>query len=105
MCRPVVTYSCDGQPFLEIQSGRHPCVLQTFSGDDFIPNDMLISEEEDRRCVVVTGPNMGGKSTLMRQTGLIVILAHLVSFFHFLFLCLKCFMVNRVVMFLPLAVE
>ena len=50
---------------------------QTYSGEDFIPNDVIIVD--DRLCTVVTGPNMGGKSTLMRQTGLIVILAQLVS--------------------------
>lgn len=76
MCRPTVTAPTEGRPLLKIMSGRHPCVSQTFSGEEFIPNDVLI---EDRLCTVVTGPNMGGKSTLMRQTGLIVILAQLVS--------------------------
>ncbi|XP_066553212.1 DNA mismatch repair protein Msh6 [Amia ocellicauda] len=74
------------QPFLELRGSRHPCVTKTFFGDDFIPNDVFIGcpeeeeEEEERRqasCVLVTGPNMGGKSTLMRQCGLVVILAQL----------------------------
>lgn len=60
---------------------------RTFSGGDFIPNDTVIGcpdpmgdTTDCSTCVVVTGPNMGGKSTLMRQVGLIVILAQLVRF-------------------------
>ncbi|KAM4607492.1 DNA mismatch repair protein Msh6 [Polymixia lowei] len=73
-------------PFLDLSGSRHPCVTKTFFGDDFIPNDIFIgcpgSAEEDEEkgcapCVLVTGPNMGGKSTLMRQCGLVVILAQL----------------------------
>lgn len=66
------------RPFLDLRGSRHPCVTKTFFGDDFIPNDIFIgcpgSEEDDdddgkalAPCVLVTGPNMGGKSTLMRQ--------------------------------------
>ena len=80
MCRPEVV--CSEVPYLDIISGRHPAVSQTYSGGDFIPNDVQINSERKRSgkcCVLVTGPNMGGKSTLMRQTGLIVILAQLVS--------------------------
>ena len=78
MCRPrVLPPTAEGGSFLRIVSGRHPCISQTYSGEDFIPNDVVI--EGQRLCTVVTGPNMGGKSTLMRQTGLIVILAQLVS--------------------------
>lgn len=75
MCRPQVVTPAD-KPFLILKEGRHPCLLATFSGDEFIPNDVTIDE---RSCVVVTGPNMGGKSTFMRQTALIVILAQIVS--------------------------
>ncbi|TTI76910.1 DNA mismatch repair protein Msh6 [Bagarius yarrelli] len=76
-------------PFLDLRGSRHPCVTRTYFGDDFIPNDVCIgclgNEEEESGddsktlapCVLVTGPNMGGKSTLMRQCGLIVILAQL----------------------------
>lgn len=86
MCRPEVLRIGDGEePFLEIRQGRHPCVCRTFSGGDFIPNDTVIGHWDSSNaaptsgssCVVVTGPNMGGKSTLMRQVGLIVILAQL----------------------------
>lgn len=80
MCRPEIELS--STPFIEIRAGRHPCIVQTYTGDDFIPNDVIVNEESmasGRTCVVVTGPNMGGKSTLLRQTGLILILAQLVS--------------------------
>ena len=78
MCRPcVLSPTSEGGPFLRIISGKHPCISQTYSGEEFIPNDVVI--EGQRLCTVVTGPNMGGKSTLMRQAGLIVILAQLVS--------------------------
>ncbi len=74
MCRPEVVVSSD-RPFLHMTQGRHPCVLTTYTGSEFIPNDVVIDRAP---CVVVTGPNMGGKSTLMRQTALIVILAQMV---------------------------
>ncbi|XP_070208763.1 DNA mismatch repair protein Msh6-like isoform X2 [Littorina saxatilis] len=87
MCRPQLTLpEDDTTPFLEIREGRHACIGGSLSGSDFIPNDTVIglkdeSEESGSsaasRVVMVTGPNMGGKSTLMRQTGLIVILAQL----------------------------
>ena len=62
-------------PFVDLVGSRHPCVTKTFFGDDFIPNDIFIGSDktdEERSpalCVLVTGPNMGGKSTLMRQVG------------------------------------
>jgi DNA mismatch repair protein MutS len=58
---------------IEIRGGRHPVVEQTAS-QPFVPNDLLLDDE--RRLLVITGPNMGGKSTYMRQTALIVLLAH-----------------------------
>ena len=76
MCRPSFTSSGSFSPSLEVRGGRHPCVIHTHSGGAFIPNDVLI--EGSHSCLLVTGPNMGGKSTLMRQTGLIVVLAQLV---------------------------
>uniref|UniRef100_H3B5L6 DNA mismatch repair protein n=3 Tax=Latimeria chalumnae TaxID=7897 RepID=H3B5L6_LATCH len=92
MCRPVFELSDESHPpFLELRGSRHPCITKTFFGDDFIPNDIVIGckdtedmEEEGSNsqasCVLVTGPNMGGKSTLMRQAGLLVILAQLGSY-------------------------
>ncbi|XP_018580482.2 DNA mismatch repair protein Msh6 [Scleropages formosus] len=89
MSRPEVLLPSDtpgSTPFLDLRGSCHPCVSKTFFGDDFIPNDIAIGctgtqdEDEERgeaSCVLVTGPNMGGKSTLMRQCGLVVILAQL----------------------------
>ncbi len=65
------------QPGIEIIAGRHPVVEQALS-EPFVPNDLRL-EPEQRRMLVVTGPNLGGKSTFMRQTALIVLLAHLGS--------------------------
>lgn len=87
MCRPVVLLpSKDTKPFLELRGSRHPCITKTFFGDDFIPNDIIVGcrdtddEKSQASCVLVTGPNMGGKSTLMRQAGLLVIMAQLGCF-------------------------
>jgi DNA mismatch repair protein MutS len=60
-------------PCIEIRAGRHPVVEQTAS-QPFVPNDVQL--DDVRRLLVITGPNMGGKSTYMRQTALIVLLAH-----------------------------
>ena len=62
---------------LTVRGGRHPVVEQVLD-TPFIPND--IDLDNDRRMLIITGPNMGGKSTYMRQTALIVILAHIGSF-------------------------
>ena len=58
-------------------AGRHP-VVERFSGTSFVPNDL--SFDDGRRMLIVTGPNMGGKSTYMRQAALIAVLAHIGSF-------------------------
>lgn len=99
MCRPNVTSRPKGGPFLKIVAGRHPCISLTYAGGDFIPNDVLI--EGQQLCIVVTGPNMGGKSTLMRQTGLIVVLAQLVSPFPSLILVLPTVTAGLVGMLCP----
>jgi len=67
----------DGQGIL-IREGRHP-VVEASAGEPFIPNDTTL-DREDQQILIITGPNMGGKSTYLRQTALIVILAHLGSF-------------------------
>lgn len=64
-------------PGINIVGGRHPVVEQYQTGS-FIPNDLVLNNE--RRMLIITGPNMGGKSTYMRQTALITILAHCGSF-------------------------
>lgn len=62
-------------PLLEIYGGRHPCITRTSDGGAYVPNDVVIKGQ--CTCLLVTGPNMGGKSTLMRQTGLLIVLAQL----------------------------
>ncbi|TAM12887.1 MAG: DNA mismatch repair protein MutS [Nevskiaceae bacterium] len=64
-------------PLVDIGEGRHP-VVEAKLRKDFVPNDLHL--DTDRRLLIVTGPNMGGKSTYMRQTALIVILACAGSF-------------------------
>ncbi|HKO16806.1 MAG TPA: DNA mismatch repair protein MutS [Gemmatimonadaceae bacterium] len=63
---------------LEIVSGRHPVVERMMPRDRFIPNDVHLTEEA--RMIILTGPNMAGKSTILRQVGLIVLLAQTGSF-------------------------
>ena len=65
------------EPGLDIDGGRHPVVEQLLD-DPFVPNNLLMVEQ--RRMLVITGPNMGGKSTYMRQTALITLLAYCGSF-------------------------
>ena len=63
-------------PGLDIEAGRHPVIESRV--DRFIPNDCRLDPQ--RRLLIVTGPNMGGKSTYMRQTALIALLAYVGSF-------------------------
>jgi len=64
-------------PGIEILGGRHPVVEQV-TETPFVPNDLVL--DDSRRMLVITGPNMGGKSTYMRQAALITLLAHTGSF-------------------------
>ena len=72
-CRPELTEL----PGFEIRRGRHP-VVEAVRDEPFEPNDLVL--DDDRRMLVITGPNMGGKSTYMRQNALIVLLAYVGSF-------------------------
>ena len=63
---------------LTIRSGRHPVVETMMPREEFIPNDVRLDDEQ--RVIVLTGPNMAGKSTVLRQIGLIVLLAQIGSF-------------------------
>jgi len=63
---------------LEITSGRHPVVERMMPRDKFIPNDVRLTDEA--RVIILTGPNMAGKSTILRQVGLIVLMAQIGSF-------------------------
>src|SRR2546430_169512 len=65
---------------LEIVSGRHPVVEYTLDGDVFIPNDAQLEADEGARILLLTGPNMAGKSTYLRQVALITLLAQIGSF-------------------------
>ena len=64
-------------PGINIVAGRHPVVERTLD-DPFVPNDLNMDDQ--RRMLMITGPNMGGKSTYMRQITLIVLMAHIGSF-------------------------
>jgi DNA mismatch repair protein MutS len=72
-CRPTL---CD-DACLEIKAGRHP-VVEQIQPTPFEPNDMTL--DESTRMLIITGPNMGGKSTYMRQNAIIVLLAHMGSY-------------------------
>ena len=72
-CRPQLV----DEPQIQIENGRHPVVEQVLT-DPFIANPIAL--HDGRRMLIITGPNMGGKSTYMRQTALIVLLAHIGSY-------------------------
>ncbi len=72
--RPQITN--DGQ--IQITEGRHPVVEQMLEAGDFVPNDTFMSESH--HLALITGPNMSGKSTYMRQVALIILMAHIGSF-------------------------
>ena len=72
--RPVMTDDFT----LRIAGGRHPVVERMMPRDKFVPNDVHLTR--DARVVILTGPNMAGKSTILRQVGLIALMAHMGSF-------------------------
>ena len=74
--RPVV----DEGTTIDIKAGRHP-VIETLMpiGEEYVPNDVMLSNDE-QQIIVITGPNMSGKSALLRQTALIVLMAQMGSF-------------------------
>ena len=74
-CCPVV----DDSGVIEIHAGRHPVVERMRSDSLFVPNDTYMGQTEDR-AAIITGPNMAGKSTYMRQVALIVLMAQIGSF-------------------------
>ena len=75
-CRPVVTK----EKSLDIKAGRHP-VIETLMppGEEYVPNDVFMDDKK-QQIIILTGPNMAGKSALLRQTALIVLLAQIGSF-------------------------
>jgi DNA mismatch repair protein MutS len=72
--RPTLTTDYD----LDIVAGRHPVVERMMPRDKFIPNDLRLTR--DARVIILTGPNMAGKSTVLRQIGLIALMAQIGSF-------------------------
>lgn len=72
--RPLV----DAEDRIEVRGGRHPVVEVQPGGESFVPNDVLL--DETQRLIILTGPNMAGKSTYLRQLALIVLLAQIGSF-------------------------
>ena len=72
--RPVLTDDF----VLEIKAGRHPVVERMMPREKFMPNDITLTN--DARMIILTGPNMAGKSTVLRQVGLIVLMAQVGSF-------------------------
>ena len=74
-CRPTLNETLR----LVIRDGRHPVLDQTLVEEKFVPNDTAL-DGEDLRLAIITGPNMAGKSTYIRQVALIVLMAHIGSF-------------------------
>ena len=74
-CRPDV----DESGVIEIKEGRHPVVERMLKDSLFVPNDTFMGEKQER-VAIITGPNMAGKSTYMRQVALIVLMAQMGSF-------------------------
>lgn len=75
-CKPQVSSEIN---CIEIVNGRHPVVEALLKNEDFIPNDTYL-DNADSRTMIITGPNMAGKSTYMRQVALITLMAHIGSF-------------------------
>ena len=74
--RPVI----DASDVIEIKQGRHPVIeTQLPLGEHYVPNDIYL-DSEHQQIIIITGPNMAGKSALLRQTALIVLLAQIGSF-------------------------
>jgi DNA mismatch repair protein MutS len=73
-CRPEISDA----PVLEITAGRHPVIERVLPAGGFVPNDVTL--QDGQRVLIVTGPNMSGKSTILRQAALTVLLAQVGSF-------------------------
>ncbi len=68
----------DSEDRIDIRGGRHPVVESVMPREQFVPNDIRL--DRDERVIILTGPNMAGKSTILRQAGLITLLAQIGSF-------------------------
>ena len=76
--RRYVRPTVDDSRLVDITQGRHPVVEQSMDSENFVPNDIRI--DDDARLLMLTGPNMSGKSTIMRQVALTVVMAQVGSF-------------------------
>ncbi len=76
--RHYVRPQLDDGAAIDIRQGRHPVVEQNIESGAFVPNDLLLSTD-DAQVIILTGPNMSGKSTYLRQAALIVLMAHIGS--------------------------
>jgi DNA mismatch repair protein MutS len=74
-CRPEI----NNNAIISITEGRHPVIESLNLGERFVPNDLLLDNSENQ-LLIITGPNMAGKSTFMRQTALITLMAQMGSF-------------------------
>ena len=74
-CRPTI----NEQRTITISEGRHPVIERALEPGRFVPNDIHL-DQETNELLIITGPNMAGKSTVLRQTALIVLMAHMGSF-------------------------
>jgi DNA mismatch repair protein MutS len=74
-CRPVI----NTQNVIEIEEGRHPVIEKMIVGERFVPNSIHM-DDQTHQVLIITGPNMAGKSTILRQTALTVLMAHMGSF-------------------------
>jgi len=75
-CKPIISTKND---CIEIIGGRHPVIELINKSEEFIPNDTVLNST-DSRTMIITGPNMAGKSTYMRQVALITLMAHIGSY-------------------------
>ncbi|MFH1022653.1 MAG: DNA mismatch repair protein MutS [Planctomycetota bacterium] len=73
--RPVMT----DEPVLDVEEARHPVLEQLLAGEPFVPNDIRL-DRDSSRTVIITGPNMAGKSTYIRQAALLVVMAQMGGF-------------------------
>lgn len=80
-CRPVILDSCSNEePYISAKSLGHPVLRSDSLGKgEFVPNDITVGGHGNASFILLTGPNMGGKSTLLRQVCLAVILAQVCS--------------------------